>query len=96
MIIKVNIKDKVVNLFFFNRKFVNRFVEVQVREGTSQAGVDNQAYFSKIFQVINQMLFSLKAAMPAEFTHWSKILFALSAVGKENKYLNFSLIALTL
>jgi predicted RNA methylase len=35
--------------------------EVDVREGTSQAGVDNLPYFSKVFQVINQMLFSLKA-----------------------------------
>lgn len=35
--------------------------EVELREGTSQAGVDNLPYFSKVFQVINQMLFSLKA-----------------------------------
>lgn len=40
--------------------------EVEVREGTSQAGVDNQPYFSKVFQVINQMLFSLKAEAVAE------------------------------
>jgi predicted RNA methylase len=40
--------------------------EVAVREGTSQAGVDNQPYFSKVFQVINQMLFSLKAEAVAE------------------------------
>jgi len=40
--------------------------EVQVREGTSQAGVDNQPYFSKVFQVINQMLFSIKAESVAE------------------------------
>ncbi len=40
--------------------------EVQVREGTSQAGVDNQPYFSKVFQVINQMLFSLKAESVAQ------------------------------
>lgn len=40
--------------------------EVTVREGTSQAGVDNQPYFSKVFQVINQMLFSLKAEAVAE------------------------------
>lgn len=42
--------------------------EVQVREGTSQAGVDNQPYFSKVFQVINQMLFSLKATAVANRT----------------------------
>lgn len=35
--------------------------EVEIREGTSQAGVDNTPYFSKVFNVINQMLFSLKA-----------------------------------
>lgn len=40
--------------------------EVSVREGTSQAGVDNQPYFSKVFQVINQMLFSIKADAVAE------------------------------
>ena len=42
--------------------------QVEVREGTSQAGVDNLPYFSKIFQVINQMLFSLKAEEVAERT----------------------------
>lgn len=40
--------------------------EVEQREGTSQAGVDNMPYFSKVFQVINQMLFSLKAEAVAE------------------------------
>lgn len=40
--------------------------EMELREGTSQAGVDNQPYFSKIFQVINQMLFSIKAKAVAE------------------------------
>jgi len=40
--------------------------EVVLREGTSQAGVDNLPYFSKVFQVINQMLFSLKAEAVAE------------------------------
>lgn len=42
--------------------------EVELRDGTSQAGVDNQPYFSKVFQVINQMLFSLKAEAVAEQT----------------------------
>lgn len=42
--------------------------QVEVREGTSQAGVDNLPYFSKVFQVINQMLFSLKAEEVAERT----------------------------
>lgn len=42
--------------------------EVELREGTSQAGVDNMPYFSKVFQVINQMLFSLKADAVADRT----------------------------
>src|SRR6201993_608743 len=40
--------------------------EVNVREGTSQAGVDNLPYFSKVFNVINQMLFSIKASAVAD------------------------------
>lgn len=40
--------------------------EVDLREGTSQAGVDNIPYFSKVFNVINQMLFSIKADAVAE------------------------------
>ncbi len=40
--------------------------EVEIREGTSKAGVDILPYFSKVFQVINQMLFSLKAEAVAE------------------------------
>lgn len=31
------------------------------RKGTEQGGVDNQPYFSKVFNVINQMLFAIKA-----------------------------------
>jgi len=40
--------------------------EVNLREGTSQAGVDNIPYFSKVFNVINQMLFSIKAESVAD------------------------------
>ncbi len=40
--------------------------QVQIREGTSEAGVDNLPYFSKVFNVINQMLFSIKAEAVAE------------------------------
>ena len=40
--------------------------EIEMREGTSQAGVDNIPYFSKVFNVINQMLFSIKAEAVAE------------------------------
>ncbi len=39
---------------------------VDVREGTSEAGVSNQPYFSKVFNVINQMLFSIKADAVAQ------------------------------
>ncbi len=40
--------------------------QVEIREGTSQAGVDSLPYFSKVFNVINQMLFSIKAESVAE------------------------------
>jgi hypothetical protein len=40
--------------------------EVEGRKGTSNAGVDNQPYFSKVFNVINQMLFSIKADAVAD------------------------------
>jgi len=40
--------------------------QVEIREGTSQAGVDNLPYFSKVFNIINQMLFSIKAEAVAE------------------------------
>lgn len=40
--------------------------ETEVRKGTSEAGVTNQPYFSKVFNVINQMLFSIKAEAVAE------------------------------
>lgn len=33
----------------------------ETRKGTKQAGVDNSPYFSKVFMVINQMLFAIKA-----------------------------------
>lgn len=42
--------------------------EVETRKGTSEAGVSNQPYFSKVFNVINQMLFSIKAEAVAERT----------------------------
>lgn len=40
--------------------------ETEVRKGTSEAGVSNQPYFSKVFNVINQMLFSIKADAVAD------------------------------
>lgn len=35
--------------------------DVTARKGTKKAGVNNSPYFSKLFNVINQMLFTLKA-----------------------------------
>lgn len=40
--------------------------EVDLREGTNKAGVDNLPYFSKVFNIINQMLFSIKAEAVAQ------------------------------
>jgi predicted RNA methylase len=73
-----NITEILRDIIAFQGRFVNEMVEeldriavaegkeVGLREGTSQAGVDNLPYFSKVFQVINQMLFSLKAESVAE------------------------------
>lgn len=75
-----NITDILRDIIAFQGSHVDKMVEdldkiavaegkeVEIREGTSQAGVDNMPYFSKIFQVINQMLFSLKADAVAEKT----------------------------
>jgi len=40
--------------------------EVQTRKGTEKAGVDNVPYFSKVFNVINQLLFSINASDVAD------------------------------
>ncbi|MFA6066882.1 MAG: strawberry notch family protein [Candidatus Babeliaceae bacterium] len=40
--------------------------KIEERKGTSKAGVDNTPYFSKVFMVVNQILFSLKARSVAE------------------------------
>jgi len=40
--------------------------EVAERQGTKNLGVDNPPYFSKLFNVINQMLFSIKAEAVAD------------------------------
>lgn len=73
-----NITEILRDIIAFQKSFVDKEVEdldkiaaaeakeVGVREGTSQAGVDNTPYFSKVFNVINQMLFSLKAEAVAE------------------------------
>jgi hypothetical protein len=40
--------------------------EVEKRKGTKDAGVDATPYFSKVFQVVNQMLFAIKAEAVAD------------------------------
>lgn len=73
-----NITAIIRDIIKFQTKYIDEMVDeldnlavaegkqVEVREGTSQAGVDNQPYFSKVFNVINQMLFSIKAEAVAE------------------------------
>jgi predicted RNA methylase len=39
---------------------------VKSRGGTERAGIDNKPYYSKVFQLISQMLFSIKAEAVAE------------------------------
>lgn len=39
----------------------NHNEELRARGGTANAGIDNAPYFSKIFQIIHQMLFAIKA-----------------------------------
>ncbi len=78
------IADNVTNILRdvigFQKNFVNDEIEeldkiavaegkeMEVRKGTSEAGVTSQPYFSKVFNVINQMLFSIKAEAVAERT----------------------------
>lgn len=73
-----NITEIIRFIIEFQGKHVNTIVEqldkmavaegkeVAIRGGTSEAGVDNLPYFSKVFNVINQMLFSIKAEAVAE------------------------------
>lgn len=75
-----NITQLLRDIIAFQGKHVNPIIEeldniaisegqeVNLRDGTSQAGVDNQPYFSKVFNVINQMLFSIKASSVADRT----------------------------
>lgn len=42
------------------------YKEVEGRKGTGKSGIDNQPYFSKVFNVINQMLMSIKADAVAD------------------------------
>jgi hypothetical protein len=73
-----NITQVIRDIIAFQKDFISHEVaqldeekaregeEVALREGTSEAGVDNEPYFSKVFQVVNQMLFSLKAEAVAQ------------------------------
>jgi hypothetical protein len=79
---QADIADKVTSIIRdiigFQEKYINKQVkeldgiaaaeskEVETRKGTEKAGVDNVPYFSKVFNVINQLLFSLNAADVAD------------------------------
>ncbi|TRX70703.1 strawberry notch-like NTP hydrolase domain-containing protein [Carboxylicivirga sp. M1479] len=79
---QADIADKVTaiirDIIGFQEKYINKQVEqldkvaaaeskeVETRKGTEKAGVDNIPYFSKVFNVINQLLFSINASDVAE------------------------------
>lgn len=72
------VTDLVRDIIRFQSKYVSKKVDeldsdavqrgevVTVRGGTNMAGVDNAPYFSKVFNVIDQMLYSIKAKDTAE------------------------------
>lgn len=49
-----------------NKDAIREGERVIGREGTNMAGVDNTPYFSKVFNVINQLLYSIKARDTAQ------------------------------
>lgn len=49
------------SLKMLNQILKNQMGEANLNQGTKAAGVDNVPYFSKVFNVINQLLFSTKA-----------------------------------
>ncbi len=79
---QAGIADKITliirDIIGFQEKYINKQVEqldkiaaaeskeVETRKGTEKAGVDNIPYFSKVFNVINQLLFSLNASDVAD------------------------------
>jgi predicted RNA methylase len=74
--------DKITNILRYIIAFQESYVDKKIekmdeevaesgkhaaqRGGTNQAGVDSLPYFSKVFNVINQMLFSIKAEAAAD------------------------------
>jgi hypothetical protein len=75
-----NITQIVRDVIAFQKNFIDAEVEsldriaaktntgsnVEKRKGTKGAGVDSTPYFSKVFQVVNQMLFAIKAEAVAD------------------------------
>jgi hypothetical protein len=68
-----SITDIIRDIIKFQQQYVTKQVDsldseaalnqeiVKQRGGTENAGIDNKPYYSKVFQVISQMLFSIKA-----------------------------------
>ncbi len=68
-----NLTDIIRDIINYQLKYINPEVEaldkiasaegkeIEKRAGTKAAGVDNSPYFSKAFQIVNQMLFAIKA-----------------------------------
>ncbi|HVI45223.1 MAG TPA: strawberry notch C-terminal domain-containing protein [Chitinophaga sp.] len=73
-----NVTEIIRDIIAFQKAYVDSIIKeldeivaaegksTELREGTNQAGVDNLPYFSKVFQVIGQMLFSIKAEAVAD------------------------------
>jgi hypothetical protein len=73
-----NITAIVRDIIAFEKEYIDAFIEnldkaatadltdVHKRKGTKTAGVDNTPFFSKVFNLINQMLFSIKADAVAD------------------------------
>lgn len=67
------ITDILRNIIYFELTYINPFIdqmndalkaemtEVQKRKGTNSLGIKHTPYFSKLFNIVNQMLFSIKA-----------------------------------
>jgi predicted RNA methylase len=73
-----NITEIIRDIIAFQKNYVDSHIDalddaaitegkqIELTDGTVDAGVDNLPYFSKVFNVINQMLFSIKAEAVAE------------------------------